>query len=305
MNTRNTHILTYSLVGDALALGSHWIYDQAEIASKLGRISDYQAPLTTYHPGKGAGDLTHYGDQTMILLRSLAAVGRFDLNDFAARWRRFWEDPTTHSYLDGATRGTLAKLAASAPVDQAASGSSDMGGAGRIGPLFLLAWDNPEALIEAARAQTAFTHGDPAVVEAAEFFARVALHVQQGTAIPAALRQTAELGHWEKITGWLAAPEASSKAKTADAQALKQLGLSCHVQDAFVGICHLLLRYPQDPTSALIENAMAGGDNAARGLVLGLVYGAAAEAAPLPQPWIEGLRVHPEILTLAARLAPA
>jgi ADP-ribosylglycohydrolase len=304
MNTPNTAILTYSLVGDALALGPHWLYDQAEIASKLGRISNYQAPLTTYHPGKGAGDLTHYGDQAMVLLRSLAAVGCFDLEDFAARWRSFWADPATHSYNDGATRGTLAKLVAGKPVDQAASGSSDMGGAGRIGPLFLLSWDRPEALIKAARAQTAFTHGDPAVVEAAEFFARVVLEVQQGVAIPAALRQTAKLPHWEKTAGWLAASEASSKGPSGDAEALRQLGLSCHVRDAFGGICHLLLRYPQDPTTALIENAMAGGDNAARGLLLGLVHGAAPEAAPVPQPWLDGLRAGEEIRSLAASLAP-
>jgi hypothetical protein len=64
-------ILLTSLAGDALCLGPHWIYDQREIAQKLGQITGYAAPLTSYHPGKQAGDFTHYGDQTLILLRSL------------------------------------------------------------------------------------------------------------------------------------------------------------------------------------------------------------------------------------------
>ena len=66
------NILITSLVADALSLGSHWIYSQREIAEKFGHIDGYSDPATSYHPGKRAGDFTHYGDQTMLLLRSLA-----------------------------------------------------------------------------------------------------------------------------------------------------------------------------------------------------------------------------------------
>ena len=70
------------------SLGAHWIYSQREIAEKFGHITGYATPATSYHPGKQAGDFTHYGDQTMVLLRSLAAHGRFDLADFARRVAR-------------------------------------------------------------------------------------------------------------------------------------------------------------------------------------------------------------------------
>ena len=85
------NILITSLVADALSLGSHWIYSQREIADKFGSITGYSDPATSYHPGKQAGDFTHYGDQTMVLLRSLALHGRFDLASFANEWRAFWE----------------------------------------------------------------------------------------------------------------------------------------------------------------------------------------------------------------------
>jgi len=304
MNTPEANIFTYSLVGDALALGPHWVYDQAQIANKLGRIDGYHDPLTAYHPGKAAGDQTHYGDQAMILLRSLAAVGAFDLADFTTRWRNFWDDPATTSYRDGATRATLARLAQGRAADAADSGSSDMGGAGRIGALFLRKWDEPASLLAAVRAQTALTHGQ-AVVEAAEFFARVVLELQVGAAIPAALRATAARGHSNSLAERLAAAAVTSTSTATDTHALKELGLSCDVRDAFGGICHLLLRYPDSPATALAENAMAGGDSAARGLILGLLFGASGVAAPIPTAWLEGLHARHEILTLAARLAQA
>lgn len=296
-------ILITSLAGDALCLGPHWIYDQREIAQKLGRITGYAAPLTSYHPGKQAGDFTHYGDQTLILLRSLAEHGRFDLTGFAAEWRAFWEDPATHSYRDGATKATLENLRKGARPAEAASDSHDIAGAARIAPLFLLKWESDEALLQAARAQTGFTHRDPQVIETAEFFARVTLSVQSGTEISTALRETAALTHWQAIpVGWFAAAVASMTSREPDAVAAHALGLSCHVADAFPVICHLLLRHPEDPVKALTTNAEAGGDSAARALLMGMVYGALPNATPLPGEWITGLRARAEIQLLIARI---
>jgi ADP-ribosylglycohydrolase len=296
-------ILLTSLAGDALCLGPHWIYDQREIAQKLGRITGYAAPLTSYHPGKQAGDFTHYGDQTLILLRSLAEHGRFDLTGFAAEWRAFWEDPATHSYRDGATKATLENLRKGALPAEAASDSHDIAGAARIAPLFLLKWESDEALLQAARAQTGFTHRDPQVIETAEFFARVTLSVQSGTEISTALRETAALTHWQAIPdGWFAAAVASMTSREPDAVAAHALGLSCHVADAFPVICHLLLRHPEDPVKALTTNAEAGGDSAARALLMGMVYGALPNATPLPGDWITGLRARAEIQLLIARI---
>lgn len=296
-------ILLTSLAGDALCLGPHWIYDQREIAQKLGQITGYAAPLTSYHPGKQAGDFTHYGDQTLILLRSLAQHGRFELTRFAADWRAFWEDPATHSYRDGATKVTLENLRKGALPEEAASDSHDIAGAARIAPLFLLKWESDEALLHAARAQTAFTHRDPQVIETAEFFARVTLSVQSGKEISTALRETAALTHWQAIPGgWFAAAVASSASKEPDAVAAHALGLSCHVADAFQVICHLLLRHPEDPVKALTTNAETGGDSAARALLMGMVYGALPDATSLPGEWITGLRAHSDVQLLIARI---
>lgn len=299
----SSQILLTSLIADALALGAHWIYSQREISGKFGHVTGYSAPATKYHPGKQAGDFTHYGDQTMVLLRSLAAHGGFDLAEFARDWRGFWDDPTTAAYRDGATKSTLENLRAGRPPERAASSSNDIAGAARVAPLFVLKLESTDALLAAARAQTAFTHGDPAVAEAAEFFARVTLAVQAGTAIPAALRSVAALPHWKDIPAdWFNAASNSSASAESDSGAVKTHGLTCHIPEAFPAICHLLLRHPEDAATALTVNVEAGGDSAARGMIMGMIYGARPNAAPLPPDWLSGLRARDEIEQLTHRI---
>lgn len=294
----NNIVLT-SLVADAPSLGSHWIYSQREIVGKFGDITGYSDPATSYHPGKHAGDFTHYGDQTMLLLRSLALHGRFDLASFSQEWRLFWESPKTQSYRDGATKATLANLRNGLSPSQAASPSNDIAGAARIAPLFLLKWKSDDDLVAAAREQTSFTHGDPAVVEAAEFFARVTLAVQQGIAIPDALRAVVPHTAWNAIPGdWFEAALASSASSATDSAATKAHGLTCHVPDAFPAICHLLMRHPNDGVAALTANVAAGGDSAARGMIIGMIHGAKPDAKPLPEHWLTDLRAYSEIQQL-------
>jgi ADP-ribosylglycohydrolase len=293
-----------SFIADALSLGPHWVYDSRQIEEKLGRVTAYHPPLTSYHPGKVAGDLTHYGDQALVLLRSITNRGGFELDSFAREWRGFWEEPENGSYRDGATKSTLAHLQGGAAADAAASSSNDMGGTARIAPLFLLPWESDEALFAAARKVTGFTHGDPSVIESAEFFTRVTLAVQRGAEIPAALEDAMAADCGSALPReWLAAGQASSAGPLNDTEALDHHGLSCHVPDAFPGICHLLLRHPRDPAAALIENASAGGDCAARGMILGMVYAAKFPVSTWPAEWSRDLNARPEITRLLEKLA--
>ena len=294
--TQRKNAVLYSLVGDALSLGPHWVYNQSAITRKLGEVTGYADPLSRYHPGKKAGDFTHYGDQTMALLRSLDPESGFSLQAFAESWRAFWEDPETTSYRDGATTTTLENLQGGAGPRESASPSNDIAGAARIAPLFLLPWEDPEALIATARSQTGFTHGDPAVVEAAEFFARVALDVAKGVSIHEAIEAAAKLDHWEDIPEtWFASATQSARETPEVLDAAQAHGLTCHIPEAFPATIDLLLRYPNDAVAGLKANAHAGGDSAARGLLLGLVYGAAPEPEALPEAWLTQLAAKEEI----------
>ena len=71
--------------------------------------------------------------------------------------------------------------------------------------------------------------------------------------------------------------------------AIGQFGRSCHIDEAMPGVIHLLARHGQNLSDCLIQNVMAGGDSAARGLLAGMVIGAAGGMEAIPKPWLEGL----------------
>lgn len=168
-----------------------------------------------------------------------------------------------------------------------------------MAPLFLLDWDSDDELVAAVREQTRFTHDHAEVIEAGEFFCRVALAVAQGATVAEAL-QTVANRTWESLPEtWLEIAKGGKVSNEDPLAAAKEYGLTCHVAHAFGVCCDLLQRFPDDPVTALQTNAEAGGDSAARGLILGMIYGAFPEPKPLPMEWIEQLGVELEIVEIS------
>lgn len=281
-----------SFFGDALALGPHWVYQPSEIAGWYpGGIRRYDAPRGKYHPGKGAGDFTHYGDQALVLLETPELVTwRSDWRQWAERVRK-----DQSSYFDGASRGTLENMEARSAEP---SFSSDLGGAARIAPLFAV---EPDAavLIARARAQTALTHGDPQVIDAAEFFARAAFTVAEGADFEEAFDEAASFPYdaLPAIDWLMGARHAAAGDLAAHAGAL---GLGCGIAGAFPITLALAYRHEDDPVEALSANAMLGGDSAARGLLLGLLMGARHGVAAFPEEWSNDLTALERIEALLA-----
>lgn len=127
-------------------------------------LSSFDDPHSQYHPNRTAGQFTHYGDQALTLLRSLAFRRGWSESSWREDWRAMWQH--YDGYLDSATTETLANHDAG---EIAPSPSNDLAGASRIAPLLVaLADSSLEEKIAAARAQTALTHGDPIVIDSAE-----------------------------------------------------------------------------------------------------------------------------------------
>jgi ADP-ribosylglycohydrolase len=63
----------------------------------------------------------------------------------------------------------------------------------------------------------------------------------------------------------------------------------------------LLERFGDDFETALVENVMAGGDNAARGLALGMVLGAKLGKAAIPGRWLSDLAAAPRLAAFLDR----
>ncbi len=289
-----------SFLADSLSLGVHWIYDTARIEKEFGRVEGFlKPPPGSYHSTKAKGEFTHYGDQAMVLLESLAAKGVFDLQDFSSRWQALFRD--YRGYYDQATKATLRNLAQGKTGKEAGSPSSDLAGASRIAPLVALYRNDPEALSDAVKAQTRLTHNNPLVINAAEFLARVSGRVLQGRSPVAAMEEISRKSfHSPPLSQWI--QEGIESRGEESVSTIARFGQSCHVDEAFPGIVHLISRHESDLKEALIQCVMSGGDSAGRGMIVGMVLGAHLGEESLPREWLSSMKRKKEILDLLLRI---
>ncbi len=251
-----------ALVADALSLGSHWVYNQGKLARLYpDGVTALTDPGSSYHPKRKAGQLTHYGDQ-MVLLKNSLENGTYD----DAKWAADWVKGMTgyDGYLDGASKETLASDGASA------SSSNDLAGASRLAPILDLKL-SPTEKIAAARAQTSLTHGDAGVVDSAEFFVRAVLAVEEGASFQEAFQSAASEGNYAQLktsdhldTAIAAGPDYLAVGT--------EMGLTCHTPEAFPLALYLTLREGATYATAMSENALAGGDTSARAMLIALLF---------------------------------
>jgi ADP-ribosylglycohydrolase len=283
-----------SLAADSLSLGAHWEYDQTRIARQLGRVADLLPPtLNDYHTGKGAGAQSHYGDQALLLLRSVTARGAFDLADFAARWHGLMEGGYT-GYMDKASREALANFRSGRPPEQTGAATNDFAGAARMASLLAVLGNDEEGLVNAARAQTLMTHGSPVIADGAEFMARSTAALLRGDDMRAAFDHAARTRYAAlPAEDWLAFADMSLNEETP--AAIARFGQSCGMQGAFLGVVHIALKHEADPATGLVDNVMAGGDSCARGLAVGMLFGARHGLGWMPERWLAPLSARTEI----------
>ena len=102
----------------------------------------------------------------------------------------------------------------------------------------------------------------------------------------------------EPFQTWVKNGIESRSFKTTDA--VKHFGQMCDVNAAFPGVIHLVARYEDNLREALIENVMAGGDSAARGMIAGMLLGAFHGLTAIPEPWLTELAARRRIFSLLA-----
>ncbi len=300
MDGRAEGMVLASFAGDSLALGPHWIYDVDEIERRFGRVERLVKPSPdSYHPGKDAGEFTHYGDQTLVLLESIAEAGGFDLADFARRWRKLFSD--YHGYFDHATKGTLRNFNEGVGPSESGAPSVDLAGASRVAPLVYRYRGDSGALATVAKAQTAMTHNHPVVVQSAEFLARTALAILDGEAPVGAMKKVAS--SWFK-GGFVASAvdEGLTSLSASAKEAILEFGQSCNSKGALPAVVFLVAKYESDLKEALVQNAMAGGDSAARGMAVGMLLGAHLGVEAIPEDWVSGMKASRYIRDLLARI---
>jgi ADP-ribosylglycohydrolase len=301
MKDNRTAMVMASFLGDSLALGVHWIYDTARIQAEFGRVDSLLSPKPdSYHPTKEKGEFTHYGDQALVLLESVAARNGFRLDDFAVRWGALFK--RYRGYYDQATKSTLGNFELGKNPEDGGSSSHDLAGAARIAPLVLRYPDDPDSLVEAARVQTRMTHNNPVIVDSAEFFARTAQRVLNGQTPVSAMSQVAgERFGDSHLREWV--QDGIRQKDEESVTTIARFGQSCHAEEAFPGVVYLIARYESDLREGLIQAVMAGGDSAARAMMVGMVLGAHLGEGALPSDWLRDLKKAEEIRQLLAKIS--
>lgn len=299
MEERLTGLLFGALVGDALALGVHWIYDTKVIETQFGLVTDYLEPLRgSYHPTKKKGDFTHYGDQMLLLLDSVVERAGFDPEYFSQKWYNFMA--SYDGYKDQATLITLENLKRGIPYHKAGSPSNDLAGAIRAGVLGYVYGRQVDLFERFAQIQTQLTHNDPDTVLCARFFARLLNSVLNGRGIAESIEQILHdhfLG--TNLERWV--NEAFSFRGTIK-DAVLRFGLTCHTPEIFPGIVFILKESKGELEKATIEAVMAGGDNATRASCVAMVIGAKEGIGAIPERWVNGLSQINRVKVLMERL---
>ncbi len=126
MNKEQKHCVRSTILGalvaDAASLGFHWLYDQERIREIAPDSPEFRSPTPRdydnvhgffAHGNKRVGDLSQYGEQAMVLLRSLVANGgRYDKIHYEDSFREhFGYGGKYIGYIDHPTRDTLDNIA--------------------------------------------------------------------------------------------------------------------------------------------------------------------------------------------------
>ncbi|PWT87036.1 MAG: ADP-ribosylglycohydrolase family protein [Acidobacteria bacterium] len=282
-------------VGDAAALGTHWIYDLQEMKKLYPEgVNGFEAPQPGhYHYGKQSGDQTHYGDGALVLLQSIAKQGRFDLKAFGSSFLERFTSGSYSGYIDKATKGTVEKYLKSVenkePYDYQQGADDDEPATGsRLASLVARHW-NDRNLSEFVGQATRFCQNHAGTVAYMKFNALLLCELFQGRDVHTALHRAEE-----QIVS--VEPQFGKEVRRKSREALEEtvdevveatlfFGQSCPLPRSFPSSIHALLKHTDDFETAILSTLRAGGDSAGRAAMLGAWLGARRGLSDIPKAW--------------------
>ncbi len=274
-------LLFGAFVADALCLAPHWIYDTQKLKLEYNQLTQYRDPTdSVFHAGKHAGELTHYGDQSLLLLKSISTENGY----LESAYRMHWLTHMSHykGYHDHATKTSLDLL----KHEQWGSDSDELGGFSITSPLIFYHFDDPN-LKDYIHSCVKLTHNDETLLTYSQYLVDVLLQVIIGNPLRETLIVCSKnYPEVHRIMDRLLQIIDSDTVAT-----VKDIGQSCGAKYSFPATLYLAIKYSDDYLTALQYNILCGGDSAARGMVLGMLIGAANGVDNIPQNLIQDLSI--------------
>lgn len=256
-----------SILQDKYVLGLHWIYDTDKITKRFNEDAvAYDVLEDSFHKGKVKGDLTHYGDILMHFMGYLNSVEHPDVAAYYESFAAWMKD--YKGYKDHAMKQVMENIEAG---EMKGSDSNELGGLCKIAPILLKYQNQPKLAKLYAIAFTKATHDNPLPVRLASYFSDVVFSIQEGTPLVDALEQALEPMPLEIVELY---NKGRSLVDLEPVTAIMELGQACPATQSFPSVIYLLLKYQTDIRSMSFANIKAGGDSAARGMIMGMVCGA-------------------------------
>jgi ADP-ribosylglycohydrolase len=302
-----------SLVADALAMPGHWYYDRPALRRDYGILDHYQAPRnphpdsilwrSSYEPLNERGDILHdqaqFWGQREVHYHQFLAAGEntvnlrlatelhqqlqsasYDPQAWLERYVQRMLTPGWHrdTYLEECHRGFFTRYAQGKPLLKCGIRDEHIGGLAHV-PALLAGLGVEADWKTIVKEHVGLTHRHANVLRAADCLARLLQTVTSGTPLPEAIQR--EAGDWissKKATRWHDRPDEEVIGS--------KFSPACYIDQAFPASLYLALKYHEDFSAGVIANAMVGGDNCHRGVVVGALLAAANGVEPR---WQDGL----------------
>jgi ADP-ribosylglycohydrolase len=294
-------------VGDAAALGSHWVYDLEEQKKRFpGGVQGFERPSEDhYHHGKKPGDQTHYGDAALLLVETVAKEGAFDPKRFGPRFVETFREGVYHGYLDHATRDTVeifdefATRGAAENFDfQQGADDDQQATVSRLACVVVRYQSDPHMLSKVESLARVCQRNDLAI-GCAQFSALLLLDLLEGFAPEAALERAQAHVTSKRIRSGSEILRLSREAERLieqDTTAVTlRFGQSCPLEHSFPSALHSFLRHSDSFETAILATVRAGGDNAGRAALVGAWIGAHVGFSGIRQDWVKRLTHAKEI----------
>ncbi len=300
-------------IGDAMCLGTHWIYNLADLQAFYPELKGFELPRPGhYHAGKQPGELTHYGEAALLLLESMAERGDLDPTDYGKRFVAHFGSAAYAGYLDSATRGTLENARSGTNHEPAQdfdfqSGADDdqLATATSLAPVVARYRATPGLAAQVARA-TRVRQNHPRSIAYMQIHARLLEELLSGTDLHSAVHRVQETTVQDTEFGSelaLRFREVFERKHLSTTEATAQLGQSCPLKNSFPSALVAVIQTPDDFAGTLLRILAAGGDNAGRAALAGAWLGAHLGLEAIPPSLRATLRQKDRIQTALSALA--
>ena len=319
-----------AFTADAASTGIHWVYRQADVLA-LAQGQPKLAPLEGGFPALGAenkaaweggstppvlalsalrpeflvpnanpfyeypvGQLSPYGHEALLLLRSLVKEGGLNEDVFARdSFASLTAYPGEGGRLNGLSKSFITAYEGGARPPACGDAANEQAHSLVRTPVLLSRFGASAEGLATLEAAIKVHQSNGLALACARAFALILQRVvQTGDAIPAALAWAAEAKEVPEVARPSIAAALASQGK--DVRAVgNEHGLGCTLPGCFTVALVVAAQYGDDYVIANRANMMVGGDSASRAAVVGAL--AAARAGSVPREWVDKVALRAEI----------